>query len=169
MTKPKTIPEIIKDAVDEDAELQAEVKARFKPKTGKAIMTDTEIYIKHCGKIIHNGIPRRELGNVVMDIIKEARQEGIAEGRAEQDKRRDIPNKNRQSMAIYRAEKQAYAKGFKDGTAKYYSRDYAKGVADGQSDFKAKLLNYSKGNVVYGYSMKSRQIISDAIKEAERK
>jgi len=53
-----------------------------KPKTGKAIMTDTEIYIKHCGKIIHNGIPRRELGNVVMDIIKEARQEGIAQERA---------------------------------------------------------------------------------------
>jgi len=37
------------------------------------------------------------------------------------------------------------------------------------ADFKAKLLNYSKGNVVYGYSMKSRQIISDAIKEAEKK
>jgi phosphoribosyl-AMP cyclohydrolase len=106
-------------------------------KIGK--MTDKELIeqVKEYRRVLHESWCR----NDIIYLVQQARQQGIAEGRAEQDKRRDIPNKNRQSMAIYRSEKQAYAKGFKDGTAKYYSRDYAKGVADGQSDLKTRLMS----------------------------
>jgi len=108
--------------------------------------------------------------------------QGLVKGRAEQDKRRDIPNKNRQSMAIYRAEKQAYAKGVADGKLSMkdeHIKGYREGVGDGweegQSDLKAKLLNPELKEILrkrhhcpknnYGIQM----MLEEALAEAERK
>jgi len=103
-----------------------------KPKTGKAIMTEKEedIVYKIYKAYLHGEYEEEEM-------VEIAFMKGIAQGRAEQDKRRDIPNKNRQSMAIYRAEKQAYAKGRDENKDKYFNA----GIQKGQSDLKARLMS----------------------------
>jgi len=125
-----------------------------KPKTGK--MTNEDILLDkwamdneddegNYSELIDKNTGYRKS---LLELIKLARQQG----RAEQDKRRDIPNKNRQSMAIYRAEKQAYANGFKEGEIKGLSESitvkgkshlsyYQQGYALGQSDLSARLMN----------------------------
>ena len=76
-------------------------------------------------------------------------------------------------------EKRAYANGFKEGEIKGLSESitvkgkshlsyYQQGYALGQSDLSARLMNYSKGNVVYGSSMNAKQIIKQALAEATK-
>ena len=156
-----------------------------KPKTGK-IITDGDILKEVADAEWHDTV------GAVKIAIRLARQQGIAQGkcngcicksmaeravadndiyhqglvkgRAEQDKRRDIPNKNRQSMAIYRAEKQAYAKGRDENKDKYFNA----GIQKGQSDIKARLMKLIKTNCkgCSGY-YDIEQALAEATKEGE--
>jgi hypothetical protein len=149
-----------------------------KPKTGKAIMTDEEIIKEY-----------DECHIAIEEVIKIAREQGRADAEKERPKHFHIDYKARcekilneyeqQTKAMAIVKKQAYEKGRADVisqlsgekkiTVEVLNEAKRQGGEKAVADFKAKLLNYSKGNVVYGYSMKSRQIISDAIKEAEKK
>jgi len=191
-----------------------------KPKTGK-IITDGDILKEVADAEWHDTV------GAVKIAIRLARQQGIAQGkcngcicksmaeravadndiyhqglvkgRAEQDKRRDIPNKNRQSMAIYRAEKQAYEKGKADGkkevllNEKVYlkrinqveqilkyqhnemEKKYLEGRKDGVADFKAKLLNPELKEILRKrhHCPKNnygiQMMLEEALAEAERK
>ena len=142
-----------------------------KPKTGKAIMTDEELIEPYVGTTTdHNKLCKCKnvvCSEKVLGLMAHARQQGIAEGRVESEKM--LFNWKLRYESV---EKQAYAKGFKDGTAKYYSRDYAKGVADGQSDLKARLLSKRVIDNVSDSFMTSsvvKSFVKRAIKEAERK
>ena len=111
-------------------------------------LTDEEIWRKELDKIYSATTDKspKELQMTVFikSIMAQARAEGKKEGIAEM--------------------KDEHIKGYKEGV------DY--GMEDGKeqaiADFKARLINYSKGNVVYGTSMNAKQIIKEAIAEAEK-
>ena len=104
--------------------------------------------------------------------------EGVAQGRAElKEELKEL--KLYFDSCMLNVEKQAYANGFKEGEIKGLSESitvkgkshlsyYQQGYALGQSDLKARLMNYSKGNVVYGSSMNAKQIIKQALAEATK-
>ena len=134
-----------------------------KPKTGKAIMTDEEIIKEY-----------DECHIAIEEVIKIAREQGRADLLAEQKFAKPCIDKFSELL-----EKQAYANGFKEGEIKGLSESitvkgkshlsyYQQGYALGQSDLSARLMNYSKGNVVYGSSMNAKQIIKQALDEATK-
>jgi len=141
-----------------------------KPKTGK--MTDSELIDEYLGKDI------RASGDFsyseLLKLMAQARQQGIEPGRALEDS-----ECHQAILDSHEREKRAYANGFKEGEIKGLSESitvkgkshlsyYQQGYALGQSDLKARLMNYSKGNVVYGSSMNAKQIIKQALDEATK-
>ena len=124
-----------------------------KPKTGKAIMTDEEIHSEWVLTTMGTGTLKTDL----MALIKFARAEGIAQGRAEMFEQGEKLNRTMATMLgercakqVKEAEKQAYAKGVADGKAeekinlqkKSYQqlKFYDSGYEQGQSDIKARLI-----------------------------
>jgi len=205
--KNKPIGKIIRTEI-RDGNIVATVKMS-KPKTGKAIMTDGDIMRAVADAEWHDTV------GAVKIAIKLARQQGIAQGRAEtlkkiayilhnksedtvwfnltkeellelmaqarQQGRAETKNENLTLVkeTFDNAKKQAYANGFKEGEIKGLSESitvkgkshlsyYQQGYALGQSDLSARLMNYSKGNVVYGSSMNAKQIIKQALSEATK-
>jgi hypothetical protein len=175
-----------------------------KPKTGKTIMTDEEIIAQArlemengdaedydvyerilIGVARQQGIAEeRQRGmriwqsTVLQAEKREARAEGVAQGRALEDS-----ECHQAILDSHEREKRAYANGFKEGEIKGLSESitvkgkshlsyYQQGYALGQSDLKARLLSKEVIDNVSDSFMTSsvvKSFVKRAIKEAERK
>ena len=145
-----------------------------KPKTGKAIMTDGDIMRAVADAEWHDTV------GAVKIAIKLARQQGIAEGRAEH-----LSPLEKSGIAFQKGErsvKEAYEKGLADGKKlllpdenKIFKNGYGIGYSDGKADFKERLMsgkvvmNMNKWRHTKDGSPHYGLIIEQAIKEAERK
>ena len=156
MKPTKTIPEMIKEAVDEDAKLNAEVKARFK-KPQKA-MTDSERLneefkeIDYCNGEITE--PR------ILSLMKWARQQGIEQGKCN-----GCICKSMAERAV--ADTEIYDKGLKAG--------FDIGWKESEISLKTKLISdevciaiEESGGSFYD-AKGIRKLLSVALAEAERK
>jgi len=148
-----------------------------KPKTGK--MTDKEFNNRFNAGVYSHRVDSKSKDKKAMTdeeydkILDRATNEYYKEKQEGMNGKKVKTNFHHFVIDVARAEGRAdvisQLSGEKKITVEVLNEAKRQGGEKAVADFKAKLLNYSKGNVVYGYSMKSRQIISDAIKEAEKK